>query len=261
MEILLKKEIIAPILIILFSILIYKIIKNIMKKLLIHNRYGNIKKNKTFVSLINNILKYLIVFIDILMILEVYGIDTKAILASLGVGVAVLGLALQDLIKDFISGLFIVFEDQFRVGDYITTAGFKGEVIALGLKSTKIKAYTGEVKIISNRLLTDVINYNMRENLALVDVSVSYSSDLNKVDEVLTNFCKRMTRELPNIEGEVTLLGVEELASSMIVYRITVPCKPMAQYEIQRKIRKEVKLELDAHNIVIPYPQVVIHHE
>ena len=96
----------------------------------------------------------------------------------------VVGLAFQDLIKAFIAGITIVLEGQYRVGDIIEIAGFKGEVIYLGLKSTKIKANTGEIKIISNHLVADVINYSLSDSLAIVDIDIAYESNLEKVEKV-----------------------------------------------------------------------------
>ena len=92
-------------------------------------------------------------------ILDVYGIDTKSILASLGVFTAVLALALQDILKDFVAGITIMLEGQYRIGDTITVNSFKGEVISLTLKTTRVKAYTGEIKIFANRNISEV-SYN-----------------------------------------------------------------------------------------------------
>lgn len=261
-EKILTKEVIAPILILLGSILLYKVLKKVLATLLLrHTKLADIKKQKTIFSLIKNILKYVIAIIALLMILEVYGIDTKAIIASLGVGAAVLGLAFQDLLKDFIAGIFIIFEDQYRVGDTVKINSFMGEVLSIGLKSTKIKAYTGEVLIISNRTITEVINYNMQDNLALIDVNVEYEENLEKVETTLQNLFAKLSKEIVGLKGDIELWGIEELGTDGIRYRVAAPCKPLKQYEIQRKIRKAIKEEFDQKKISIPYMQVVVHHE
>ena len=137
----LVKEVVAPVLIIFFSVILYKIIERIIKKAFaIRVRKTNQKRQETLVSIINNVIKYFIIIVALLMILDVFGIDTKTLVTSLGVVGLVAGLAVQDLLKDFISGMSIIFENQFYVGDTIEVNGFKGEVIHLGLKTTKLKS-------------------------------------------------------------------------------------------------------------------------
>ncbi len=256
------KEIIAPILIITSSIIVCKIIQGIVKRTLkIKSSKVNNKKQDTLISIINNIIKYFIMIIALLMILDIFGIDTKTLVTSLGVVGLVAGLAVQDLLKDIISGISIIFENQFYVGDTVEINGFKGEVIHLGLKTTKLKSYTGEVKVISNRNITEVTNFNLANSLAIVDFQISYESETTKAEKVLNNLCKRLTKELKNIKGEVTLLGVTKLDSSGVEYRITVETLPLKHYEIAREILKAVKLELEKNEITIPYPQLVIHNE
>ena len=253
------KEVIAPVIIIIIFIVLYLIISRLVKRVTsLKINKTNEKRGKTIASLINNVIKYTFFILAFLMILNVYGIDTSAVLASLGVFSLVIGLALQDMLKDFISGLFIIFENQYGIGDTVSIKDFKGEVLSLGLKTTKIKAYTGEIKIISNRNIEEVINYSQESSLARIDISISYEDDIKKVEKVLTNLCKRLTNELENIIGEVTFLGISSLDESCISYRIEVRTKPLQHYEIQRRLYREVKLELDKNHITIPYKQVVI---
>src|SRR5574344_1847320 len=115
----LVKEVIAPILIVIGAFALYKIIKKVLKKLLKLKKNPD-RRQKTILSVSTNIIKYFIVIIAILMILEVFGIDTKTIVASLSVVGLVIGLALQDILKDFIGGMSIIFENQFGIGDNVT---------------------------------------------------------------------------------------------------------------------------------------------
>lgn len=256
------KEIVAPVLIIVFSIIVCKVIQGIVKRTLkLKSSKAGKKKQDTLVSVINNIIKYFIMIIALLMILDVFGIDTKTLVTSLGVVGLVAGLAVQDLLKDIISGMSIIFENQFYVGDTIEINGFKGEVTHLGLKTTKLKSYTGEVKIISNRNITEVVNFNLANSLAVVDFQIAYESETEKAEKILTNLCSKLTKELKNIKGDVTLLGVTKLDSSGVEYRITVETVPLKHYEVTRQILKAVKLELEKHKITIPYPQLVVHNE
>lgn len=254
------KEIMAPVLIIVISFIVYAIIKKIIKKIFKFKKGMDDKRKKTIVAVFVNLVKFFIIAIAVVSILDVYGIDTKSILASLGVFTAVLALALQDILKDFVAGMAIILEGQYRIGDTITVGGFKGEVINLTLKTTRIKAYTGEIKIFANRNISEVINHTLDNSLSIIDVSVAYEEDLNKVERVLNNLCKRLSEELDDIKGDVELLGVNELAASAVIYRITAPVTANKQFEIQRKILREVKIELDKNKISIPYEQLVVHN-
>jgi len=257
----LTKEVVAPVIIIAISILTYTVIIKVLKKFFnLKSKKIDEKRKKTLFNLIRNIIRIFIIAGATLSILGVYGIDTSSIIASLSVVGVVLGLAFQDLIKDFIAGISIVIEGQYRVGDTVKINGFTGEVINVGLKSTKIKAYTGEILILANHLITDVVNYNLSDSLALIDIDISYESDIEKVEKVLTNLCERLSNELPHLKGKVELLGINSLEPSSIRYRMTVVTESMKHYVVQRQMRKEIKLELDKHKIVIPYNQVVIHN-
>ena len=144
-----------PLLYIGIGIIIYSIITYTIKKVnKINSRVsnkiiskGNNKRKNTVIELIINIIKYIIAVIVIINILNVYKINTDKIIASLGIASVVIGLAFQDIIKDLLAGIFIVFDNAYAIGDWITVDNFKGEVISMGLKTTKIKANTGEIMI------------------------------------------------------------------------------------------------------------------
>lgn len=261
MDKILIKEIIAPIFIVLIGFLIYSIIKKAIKKMFeIKTKKEKNNRYNTIAAIVRNIFKYLIILICFVMILDVFGIDTKSIVASVGVVGVVAGLALQDFLKDFIAGMTIIFENQYAIGDVVTISGFKGTVTGFTLKTTRIKAWTGEEKIIANHLVTDIINYNHFNSLAIVDVSISYDENLDKVEKVLNQLCSELNGTLENLTSDITVLGIEELSSSSIVYRISAEVKSGEQFNIQRQLRKYIKQGLDKNKIEIPYNQLVIHN-
>lgn len=253
-----KKEVYLPILYVLLGILVYYLCKNVLFKILT-NKAKNVKRVATIRNLLINIIKYTIFLFVILAILTVFHVDVKAILTGLGIVGLVFGLALQDMIKDFLSGISIILENQFVLGDTIEVNGFMGEVIYLGLKTTRIKNYDGNVMILSNRNINQVINYSITPSLAIVDVGVSYESNHEQVEQVLNTLAKQLTKKLAKIKGEVQLLGINELESSSVIYRMVVETLPMQHYEVQREIRKQIKIALDEAGIKIPYPQIEVH--
>lgn len=249
-----------PIIYILIGILIYNIITFLIVRISKLNVKGKkVDKRKiTIISLIKNIIKYLIGIFVFLAILEVYNVDTTKIIASLGIVGVVVGLAFQDIIKDLLAGIFIIFDDQYAVGDYVTINGFTGEIISLGLKTTKIKAYTGEVKILSNSSFTEVINYNKSLTKLLIKIPVSYDTSINKLESILISL-KDEIKVIENVKSEVELLGVDEISNSNMVYVIALDCAPYKHFEIKRKILRLIKEALDKNKIEIPYNKLDVY--
>lgn len=245
--------------VVLVSLILITISKKIVGKLLfIKTSKVPIKRQKSIVNLISNIVRCFILFIALTIILEEFGIDTKSFIASLGVFSLVVGLALQDLLKDIISGFSIVFEGLYNIGDWIEISSFKGEVIATSLRTTRIRAYTGEVKIISNRNITELVNYSMDDSNAIVDVEVSYDSKLDKVDKVINEICTDFEKE----EGvkKVDILGLNEIGDSGLKFRLVIKSDYSNSIALSRKLKRKVVDTFNKNNISIPYKQVVIHN-
>lgn len=254
-------KILTCLIVVLVSIVIYSIINRILKNIFKLNiNRKNKRKAKTAYSLLSNFVKYLIIIISLITILNVCGVKTSGFIASLSVVGVVIGLAIQDILKDFLSGLSIILEDQYAVGDVVTISDFKGEVVSLGLRITKIKALSGEIKVVSNRNISEVINHSLEPSLATVVVGVSYDEDLEKVERVLNSLFKRLNNEIKMLEEDIKILGVESFSSSSIDYKIVVKVKPTTQYDVERILKKEIKMEFDKNNISIPYNQLVVHN-
>lgn len=262
LEKVLIREIVEPLIIVLVFFLLYfiinLIIKSTIRKKLIKN---DDKRKKTILLLINSIIKYFLMILAVMMILNVYGVDTSALITSLGLLGLGVSLALQDTLKDFIAGVFIIFENQYAVGDVVTIGSFKGEVKNLGLKTTQIKSYTGEVKIIANRNIQEVINHSYHNSLAMVKVDVSVDDDVDKVEKILSNLCKKLSGKISNVKSEINVIGVTELGKNNIQFGITAETLPNRNEEVERKLRKEIKKELDKSKIDIPVDKVVVSHD
>lgn len=252
------KEVVAPILILLVSMLFYCGFRGMVKKIL-KSKQGNIgdKKTVTILLLTNNISKYVIIIIDVLMILNIFGVDTNALVASIGVVGVVLGLALQDTLKDFLAGIFILTDNLYRVGDMITINGFRGEVIEMGLKTTRIRSYKGEEMVVSNRSVTEVINHNTSKfSLAEVVIQVDYSQNLNQILEIMGIMAGNLSKELKNVKGKVEVWGVTDLTSNGVSITFSVKTKPNMQYVVERQMRQLIKEKCDELKIEMPFTQV-----
>lgn len=250
-----SEKFILPIVYIIIGIVLLRLVSFAVKKIS-KNKYID-KKRKTIISLIKNILKYVVYIFVILSILSVYGVDTSGILASLGIAGLVIGLALQDIIADFVAGIFILFDDQYTIGDTVEINGFKGEVIGFGLMSTKIKKATGDVLILSNSSFKEVINFSRHNTSLVITLDVSYDTDIDKLEKVLKDLEDDILR-LENVVGNYSLLGINEFSSSSIKYLVSLECNPNCQYQIKRDYLKLVKMAFDKNNIEIPYNKLDI---
>lgn len=260
LDVIFIKEIVFPLIIILISILVYFFLKNLVVKLFKFKSKMDVRHSRTIKSVLCNLIKYFIIVIDVVMILDVFGIDTKTLIASLGVVGVVAGLSVQDSLKDFIAGMSIIFENQYHVGDFVTIRGFRGEVIDLGIKTTKIKSYTGEVMIIANHLVEEVINHSYDFSMAVVDIPVSYDISIDFLEDVLDKLFQRVNKEIKGLKGDINYLGLQSFGDSALVFRVVVPCTPSDVFSVERKLKKLIFLELENNNIEIPYNQVVVHN-
>ncbi|MBD9099081.1 mechanosensitive ion channel family protein [bacterium] len=255
--------ILKPVIYIGVAYIFYRLLNLILQQILLKNNVSSKHRRKleTSKSIITNFVKYFIIIITILSILSLYHVDVSKIFAGLGIATAVLSLAFQDVAKDFLAGLAILLEDQFEIGDNVSINGFRGDVISMGLKTTRIKDYKGAVKIISNHTINEVINYSLNPSLAVVDISVSYESDLNEVEKVINATMEKINKTYDNLKGKCELWGVEKLDDSAVIYRVVLKTKSNKNFVVERRMKKDFKLALDEAGIKIPYPQLEVHNE
>lgn len=245
--------------VILVALILISVSKKVVGKLFfIKSSKVPLKRQRSVVNLISNIVRFFIIFFALTIILEELGIDTKSFIASLGVFSLVVGLALQDLLKDIISGFSIVFEGLFSIGDWIEISSFKGEVVGSTLRTTRIRAYTGETKIVSNRNISELINYSIDESISLIDVEVSYEAKLDKIDEVIKEICDLFSKEDGVKKTEV--LGLNEIGESGLKFRLAVKSDYSNSIPLSRKLKRYIVDIFNKNKISIPYKQVVIHN-
>lgn len=251
--------IISTVVIFLVAGFIIRIFKMLVAKSQTRIRVTNEKRKHTIVKITSSIVNYVIKIAALLAILAVWGINVLPALAGLGILGLVVGLGAQDLIKDIIAGFFIVFEKHFDVGDKVEVGGFKGEVIDVGLKTTRIMNWKKDVKIYNNASLVNIINYSVAESMAAVEFGIAYESDIDKTLDVLNEALPKLRNSIPELLEDPVCLGVTELAGSSINMRVIARTKTEQHYGVERALRKEIKKILDANDIEIPFPQVVVH--
>ncbi|MBD7944883.1 MULTISPECIES: mechanosensitive ion channel family protein [Psychrobacillus] len=219
-------------------------------------RYSERRQN-TLIKLLENILTYAVYFTAILAILSTFHIDVRGLIAGAGVIGLAIGFGAQSLVKDVITGFFIVFEDQFAVGDEVQIGTSRGIVEEIGLRTTKVKSPIGELFIIPNGTISNVVNYSVFNTIVLIDIKVSYESDIQAVEKMLRGFLGSLNTKYEELVKVPEILGVQEISSDDLVLRIGVETIPIMQDDIARKIRRDLKEFLEQSGVDIPYPIVV----
>lgn len=255
-------KIIKMALIFIAIMIIKKLIDKIINKTLKNTKRAHLivndKRANTLVAILKKIVNYVLIFFGIITVLEMFNIPTASILATAGIGGLAVGFGAQSLVKDIITGFFILLEDQYSVGDYIQTGNYDGIVEELGLRVTKLRAFSGELHIIPNSNIQIVTNKTRGAMRALVKVSIAYEENLDKVISILENLCHNIEESNESIVEGPNVIGVADLGESGVDITIVAKTKPMEQWAVEREIRKRVKETLERENIEIPYPRRVI---
>lgn len=217
------------------------------------------RREATLLKLLQNVLTYVVYFIAFMMILSTLTIDVSAMLAGAGIVGLAVGFGAQNLVRDIITGFFIIFEDQFSVGDFVRIGQFEGTVEEIGLRTTKVKTWTGELHILPNGNITEVTNFSLYNSMAVVDLSLSYEGDISRAEQVITELLAGLPDKYEEMVKPPEILGVQNLAASDVVLRIVAETLPMKHFIVARALRKELKACLDENGIEIPYPRLVMY--
>lgn len=241
-------KLLTVIIYILIALLVFNSIKFLLTKIATRKTS---KQHQTVLKIIRDGAKIIILFFLVVASLTVYGIDVTKILAGLGVISLVAGLALQDLLKDLIAGFSIILEDYFAIGDVITLNDFKGEVISLGIKSTKVKSFNGSILMINNREINKVINHSRENTLGIVNILISNDEKASMVIDIIEDALNHF--ELGNsFINKPECIGITNLSENYNEYRIIFLAKPEEHYAAERDIRKIVSNYLIDAKIKMP---------
>lgn len=221
---------------------------------------GTERRKETFESLALNIWRYAINIVTIFWILSVFVRLDKLFIAS-GTLVVAIGIAAKSMLDDITMGFFIIFEDLFSVGDFVEIDGNTGTVTEIGLRSVKLRVLTGETVIIPNGKIGKVINHSVSNGQALLDISIAYEANIDQAISVLETLAVEAFEKYEEIIEVPKVLGVQELADSAVVIRMTAEVVPLQQWHIQRELRRLIKLAFDRENIEIPYSKMVVYQK
>ena len=257
-------EILADIGLSIFQVIIAGIVIKILigfikKSLRLNNKLSD-RKRQTLSEVLSSVTKYTVWFIVICSILTNFGVNVASLIAVAGVGSVAIGFGAQSLVQDVITGMFILFEDQFGVGDIITVDRLTGTVESIGLRSTRIRSADGDLHIIPNGMIKIITNMSKEFNRATIDIGVAYEENIDRVIEVMKDETIKIYKNkmVNGLIAEPKVLGIIDLADSAVVIRILADTQIGENWQVEREIRRFMKTRFDKENINIPYPKRVI---
>lgn len=224
-----------------------------------NSRFGvSNRRADTLTELLKSIIRYVMYFVAVVWIMDILGFEIKTVLAVTSVAGVAIGFGAQNLVKDIITGFFILFEDQFAVGDFVEVDGMAGIVETLGLRITKIRDFSGDLYIIPNGSIVKVTNKSRGDMRALVDIDIAYEEDTDKVIDIIKRVLEGIKKEKKNIVEGPSVLGITKFGESGTTIRITAKTNPMAQWDVEMEIRRRVKASLESKGIHIQYPTRIL---
>ncbi|MBP5660015.1 MAG: mechanosensitive ion channel family protein [Lachnospiraceae bacterium] len=217
-------------------------------------------KAKSFLTLIKSATSYIAFIVGFFWCLAAIGVNVSTIFASVGILTLVVGFGAQSLVEDLITGVFLVFEDQFNVGDIIEVGGYRGTVESIGIRTTAIKDVGGNIKLINNSDLRNILNRSATDSVAVTTVSVSYGTDIEKVEKVFETLLPEIRTKYSDVFLEdPKYIGVQNLGESGIELKIIGKVNEKDIFSAARLLNREIKIGFDKNNIEIPFNQIVVH--
>ena len=243
--------------IIIIAIILYKIILHIFAKgEKLYSKDGELKKKRaTYFKLFRSILRYIIIIITTLALLEVNGVQVTSLFAGLGILSVIVGLAIQDWLKDIIRGSSIVSDKYFQVGDVVKYNDIEGKVLVIGLKTTQIQDIrTQNIVSIANRKIEEVEVVSEKN---YIEIPMPYELPLSRAEAIV----EEIIMEVKKNEKVMDCIykSVNKLDSSSINYYIEVDCKPVEKFQVRRDTIRTILATMEKNNISVPYTQIDIH--
>ena len=243
------------------------VIKSVMKRMVTHRMSGedepDIKKRAdTLSSILVKIVGIIILIIAVITVLPEFGVNIATLIAGIGVGGLAIAFAAQSLVRDYISGFFVILEDQYRVGDVVTIAGIAGGVEEIGLRRTVLRDLDGIVHSVPNGKVEISSNMTKKFSRVHLDISVGYGEKLERVMEVINAVCKEMAEDpkwKPDLITTPAVVRVNKLGDSGIDIKVMGDTKPSRQWDVMGELRFRIKNTFDNEGIEIPWPHTKVY--
>ena len=220
---------------------------------------AKVQRARTLAPLMRNAALYTLSFVALVVILREVGVDMQALLVSAGVLGLAVGFGAQPLIKDVIAGFFILFEGLIGVGDVIEVGSHTGTVEAIGLRVTQVRMLNGALRVIPNGELTQFANYNRGWARAVVDVGVSYETDVRHALDVLEQTARQWARETGAALDTPQAQGIIRFSDSDLVLRVLVKVEASRRFDAEIELRRRIKEAFEREHVRLPTPQRVVY--
>ncbi len=217
---------------------------------------------KTLLSIFGSILKYISAIIIICWGLTILGANVGTIVAGVGIIALIIGFGAESLIADMVTGVFMLFENQYNVGDYIEVGGFRGKVTNIGIRTTSLEDAGGNVKIINNSMMTNLLNRSDHSSRAVSTIGIPYETDLEALEARIPDMMKGiLERHSDVLLAEPVYLGVDALADSSVNLKFVVEVEDKDIFSAARVLNRELFLEFRKAGVEVPFPQVDVHQK
>ncbi len=219
-------------------------------------------RSATVITILQSLLRYGAAIVILCWGLHILGVNVTTIVASVGIVALIVGFGAESLIEDVITGLFMLFENQYNVGDIVEVGGFRGTVTDIGIRTTSITDPGGNVKIINNSNMKDILNRSDHASRSVCDMSIPYETDLPafeaKLPAILEGIYKAHGDKMKSVP---VYLGVQELADSAVVLRFVVEVDESDIYGVQRILNRDLFVAFRKAGVEIPFPQLDLHQK
>ena len=212
----------------------------------------------TVCRLLRNLAKYVAVLIAIGIILAKCGVDTTALLTGVSILSVVVGLGANSLIGDMLSGSFIILEGEMQVGEIVTIQGYRGEILEIGVRTTKLKSHNGNIKIVNNKSMGDVINMTRNPSAAIVGIPIGNTEKFERVEEILNEELPKIGAKLPAFTRGPFLAGVSSMGDKSYEVTVVAFCSEQGRIFATMCLQREIKRVLDRYGVPTPVTEVVM---
>jgi len=217
-------------------------------------------RGKTILHLVLSSFNYMIVILGIFWGMSIIGVDLATLFASLGIMALVVGFGAESLIADMVTGLFMIFENEYNVGDIIELSGYRGTVTEIGIRTTCVTDGGGNVKVINNSDMRNIVNLSNNASCAVCDFPIPYEVKIADAEAALDKVLTAAQEKYPDIFPEKPKYsGVQLLDASAVVLRVTADVSESNRFKAARLLNRELKEGMEALGIACPYNQIVVH--
>ena len=247
---------------VLFRLVVMAVILLLLREVctwLLEKCHPKTPRAATMKNLFASAMKYIFALVALFWTLSILGVNVSTLFASVGVLALIIGFGAESLIADVITGLFMIFENQYNVGDIIELDGYRGTVVNIAIRTTSIVDAGGNVKIFNNSDMRNIVNLSADSSRAVCDIPIPYEADIDEAEKVINVLCQELCEEYPDVfEKKPTYSGVQSLGDSAVVLRVVAQVDEKNRFSAARLINKKMKIGLEKANMGVPYSQLVI---